>query len=175
MGKVIHGELCKKFKFAHKNQWYMHNPTYGEWDTHSPMGFWYTNRLPNLSQTTRPYNNKFKKRTYKIVDFRVLADHSVKLKESEKENNYLDLARELKKLWNMKVTFIPVVISALGTVTKGLIKGLEDLKITGQVETIQTSTIFTLARILRIVLETWGDLLLLKLQWRTINWKTLKE
>ena len=26
MGKVIHWELCKKFKFDHANKWYMHNP-----------------------------------------------------------------------------------------------------------------------------------------------------
>ena len=32
---------------------------------------------------------------------------------------YLDLARELKKVWNMKVTIIPIVIGGLGTVTKG--------------------------------------------------------
>ena len=25
-GKVIYGELCKKFKFDHMNKWYMHNP-----------------------------------------------------------------------------------------------------------------------------------------------------
>ena len=36
------------------------------------------------------------------------------------------LLRNWKKLWNMKVTFIPTVIDALCTVTKGLIKGLED-------------------------------------------------
>ena len=30
----------------------------------------------------------------------------------------LDLARELKKLWNMKVTIVPIMISAFGTVTK---------------------------------------------------------
>ena len=35
----------------------------------------------------------------------------------------------------MKVTIIPIVIGALGTVTKGLIKGLEDFEITGRVET----------------------------------------
>ena len=33
----------------------------------------------------------------------------------------------MKKLWNMKVTIIPIVIGAFGTVTKGLVKGLEDL------------------------------------------------
>ena len=32
---------------------------------------------------------------------------------------YLDLARKLKKIWNMKVTAIPIVIGALGTVIKG--------------------------------------------------------
>ena len=36
-----------------------------------------------------------------------------------------------KKLWNMKVMFIPVIIGALDTVTEELIKGLGDLKIKG--------------------------------------------
>ena len=40
---------------------------------------------------------------------------------------YLDLARDLKKLWNMQVTIIPIVIGVFGTVTKGLLKGLEEL------------------------------------------------
>ncbi len=89
------------------------------------------------------------------MDFAVPADHRVKLKESEKKDKDLDLARELKKkLWNMKVTIIPIIICALGTVTKGLIKGLEDLEIRGRVETIQTTALLRLARILRRVLET---------------------
>ena len=82
-----------------------------------------------------------KKRSCKIVDFVVLADHRIKLKECEKKDNYLDLARELKKLWNMQVTIIPIVIGAFGTVTKGLLKGLEDLEVGGQVETIQTTAL----------------------------------
>ena len=49
----------------------------------------------------------------------------------------------------MKVTIIPIVIGALGTVTKGL----KDLEITGQVETIQTTALRS-ARILKEVLET---------------------
>ena len=36
----------------------------------------------------------------------------------------------------MKVTVIPVGIDALGTVTKTLVQGLEDLEIGGRVETI---------------------------------------
>ena len=26
VGKVIHWEMCQKFKFDHANKWYMHNP-----------------------------------------------------------------------------------------------------------------------------------------------------
>ena len=109
------------------------------------------------------------KRTCKIVDFAVPADHS-KI-ESEKKDKYLDLSRELKKLWNMKVTFILIVFGALGTVTKGLIKGLEELEIRGRVETIQTTALLRSARILGRVLETWEDLLSLKLQWKIIRWR----
>ena len=54
----------------------------------------------------------------------------------------------------MKVTIIPIVIDAFGTVTKGLLKGLEELEIRGRVETIQTITLLRTARILRRVLET---------------------
>ncbi len=70
----------------------------------------------------------------------------------------------MKKLWNMKVTIIPIVIGAFGTVTKGLLKGLEDLEVGGRVETIQTTALLKTARILRRVLETRGDLLSLNLQ-----------
>ena len=88
------------------------------------MGFWHTNESPNISQTTRPYNNQQKKkRTCKTVNFAVPADYRVKFKENEKKDKYLDLARELKKLWNMKLTMIPIVIGTFGTVIKRIIKG----------------------------------------------------
>ena len=118
------------------------------------MGLWHKDGSPNLDQKTRPNNNQHKKRICKIVDFAVPADHRIKLKECEKKDNYLELARELKKLWNMQVTITPIVIGAFGTVTKGLLKGLEDLKVSGRVETIQTLTLLRTARILRRVLET---------------------
>ena len=59
---------------------------------------------------------------------------------------YLDLARQLKKLSNMKVTVIPMVIGAFGTISKELVKGLEDLEIRG-VETLQTTALLRSARI----------------------------
>ena len=72
-----------------------------------------------------------KERTCKIVDFAVLADHWVKLKECKKWDKYLDLVRELKKLWIMKVAVILIVSCAFVIVTKRLIQGLEGLEIRG--------------------------------------------
>ena len=39
VGKVIHWDMSKKFKFDHMNKWYMHNPaSVLENDTQTPMG-----------------------------------------------------------------------------------------------------------------------------------------
>ena len=43
------------------------------------------------------------------MDFAAPADHRVKFNESEKKDKYLDLASELKQLWNMKVRLILIV------------------------------------------------------------------
>ena len=44
-------------------------------------------------------------------------DHRVKLKESEKRDKYLDLARELKRLSSMKVMVIRIQIGMFATGT----------------------------------------------------------
>ena len=99
------------------------------------------------------------------MDFAVPVDYRVKLNESEKKGKYLNFARELekKKLWNMKVTIIPIIIGTLRTVTKGLVQGLKDLEITVRVETIQTTTVLRSFMILKRILEIQGDLPSLKL------------
>ena len=66
----------------------------------------------NPVQKTTPCVNK-KKRTCYLVNFTVPTDHRVKMKESKKVHKCLKLVRKLKKLWNMKVTVIPNVVSAL--------------------------------------------------------------
>ena len=85
----------------------MHNPApVLENNTH-------THGSPNLGQKTKPNNNQQKKRTCKIVDFTVPTNHRIQLEECEKKDKYLDLARELKKLWNMQGTIIPIVIGCV--------------------------------------------------------------
>ena len=71
------------------------------------------------------------------MDFAGSADQGVKMKEREKEDQFLNLTRELKKLWNMKVIVIPNIIGALVTMSKGLVRELEELEIRGRVEAVR--------------------------------------
>ena len=83
----------------------MHNPApVLENDTQNPLGLWRTDGSPNLGQKTRPYYNQQqqqqKKRICIIVNVAVPSDHRIKLKDYEKKDKYLGLARELKKKTN---------------------------------------------------------------------------
>ena len=132
----------------------MHNPApVLENDTHKLL--WdFDIQTDHLISARRPDLIIINKKICKIVNFAVPADHRIKVKECEKRDKYLDLAKELKKLWSLKMTIIPIGISAFGTVTKGLLKGPEDLEVGSRVATIQTTALLKTARILRRVLET---------------------
>ena len=88
----------------------------------------------------------------------------MKIKRNNKRDKYLNLARKLDKLRNMKMMAIPVVIGALEAILKGLERGLEESEIEGRAETLQSMALLRSARMLRRVLETFRDLLSLKLQ-----------
>ena len=87
-------------------------------------------------------------------DFADAANHWVKIKESEKRDKHSDLARELRKPWNTRMTVIPVIIGTLGTISKGLEKGLKWLEIGGGIVIVQTTAFLRSARIPRRVLGT---------------------
>ena len=97
----------------------MHNPARAQENDSHKLLWDFNIQTDHLIQVKR-------KRICKIIDFDIPADHRINLKEGEKKDKYFDLARELKTLWNMKVTIVPIVIGVLGTETKGLFKGLED-------------------------------------------------
>ena len=134
-----------------------------KWDSGNSLRFWYANRPSNPGQKARPHVNKKKKKR-------------ICHPQSNNERKWKDLAREMKrscqrdeKLWNMKVTMILIVVGALETVSKGLEKILKELEIRRRIDTIQTTTFFRSARIIRKTLEIWEDLLSLKLWWKNVS------
>ena len=65
-----------------------------------------------------------------IVDVAFPDDSRICLKEHEKEEKYIDLAFEIKRLWGLrKVRITPIIIGALGTFSNNPQKYLEDLHI----------------------------------------------
>ena len=131
-------------KRDHKNNWYMQNPE------------------PVLPSDRQPIQNW----TRRIVDFVVSADHRVK-KKSHQRDKYQELGRKLKKLWNIKVTMVPIVVGSLGTSPERLVKGLEYLEIRRQLEIIQTYSIINIGQ---NTVKTPGDLPYLRLQRETISY-----
>ena len=63
------------------------------------------------------------------IDFTIPYDTRVDNKEIEKIEKYLNLARELKKVWNIKVAVVLLVVEALGKPPKALEKRLKTIGI----------------------------------------------
>ena len=92
VGVVIYWELCKKLKYDHSTKWYMHKPeSVLENETHKIL-------LDFEIQTDHiiPARRSDLVIVKKKKEFGVSADHEMKIKENEKKDKYLDLARELK-------------------------------------------------------------------------------
>ena len=116
--------MSKKFKFKHTNKCYMHSPApVLENDTHKLLWDFdiHTDHVISARRSDLMIINKKKKkkrkkekRTCKIVDFAVPANHRIKLKECEKKDKYLYLARELKNYgtWNLRLYQLWLVLLA---------------------------------------------------------------
>ena len=62
------------------------------------------------------------KKSCQQVDFAVIANHRLEIEESDGFDKNLDLARELKKLWNMKMSMLSIVFGNLGIVPNSVEK-----------------------------------------------------
>ena len=58
-----------------------------------------------------------------------------------KVQNFQDLARELRKLWQVKVKVVPVVVGALATIPKALEKHLKEIGTSVRVELLQKAAL----------------------------------
>ena len=146
--------MCKKNKIQVKEKWYEHEPAPVTENEECKILWDFNVQTDHVIEARRPdmiIIDKVKK-LCQIVDFAVPYDTKVNTKEVEKIEKYQDLARELRKLWNMKVSIIPVIVGALETTPK-IFKRMEDIGIKTRILELQKTTIIHCARILRKVLE----------------------
>ena len=138
---LIYWELCKRLKFDPTNKLYKHKSECSKNEMHKIL--W---RIE--IQMDHPILTKrsdlvliIKKRMCQLVDFTIHADLRITMKEREKMDKYWDLARELKKQWNMKMMVLSIVISALRIELKALEKRLGELEVRGRIKSIQITVL----------------------------------
>ena len=157
VGTVIHWHLCKQLEFNHAGKRSEHKPesvlendkSQLLWDFEVQTDHHNEARRPDLILVGKERN------TCQIVDFAIPGDHRVEMKEKEKREKYQDLARELQVLWNRKLSVILIVFGDLGTVPKSLRTRLLQIGIQTKIETMQTTVLLDMARIIRKVLDCW--------------------
>ena len=156
IAKLVHWKLCEKYSLKKEEKWYEHVPE-GSEENEKVKLIWDMNiQCDNVIEARRPdliIVDKIMKACI-IIDVAVPGDSRVHTKENEKIEKYQELKRELKRIWSLrKVTVVPVVVGALGCVSKRFNKWMEILGIEVSVGLMQKSALLGTARIIRKVME----------------------
>ena len=136
--------MRKRLKFDYVDKLYKHKPEFVSknenlkilWKFEIKTGHQFLNRKSYLV-----LNKKKKKK--ELANYWILPSQQVivEIKENKNLLKFVDLVRELEKLWNIKVTVIPIVVGTLQTVYKGLEKRLGELATRRKIETIQNTVV----------------------------------
>jgi hypothetical protein len=87
-----------------------------------------------------------------LIDVAIPGDRNVIKKGTEKILKYKNLIIEVQRMWNGKVTVIPVIIGATGTISKSLRQYLSNIPGKHKREELQKKAILCTAHTLRKVL-----------------------
>ena len=150
IGRHIHWEICEANRIHLKPKQYDHQPEAVIendlckilWDFTIQADYFITARGPDMILIDIEHHE------CQIIDFTILHETRVDDKEVEKIEKYLDLARELKKMWNMKVKVVPLVLGALGTHAEALEKRLKAMSIETKITELQKTLLTHTSRIL---------------------------
>ena len=137
VGRVIHWELFKEYGVECSDKWYEHSAKSIDENEEVKLLWDFTIQTDREIHHRRPD----------------IVIQKKKAKETEKYEKYQDLASEIKRIWKSRTKVVPVVVGALGSVSKNLAGHLEQLGIKDRTRTMQKSALFGSAHSLRKVLE----------------------
>ena len=158
MGKRVYWEVCGNLGLSRSKLWYEEVPDGVRKSDNGNIEVWWDQKVitPTKFDANRPdmviidRNN----RKWWLVDFSVPYDPNAARKEKEKVEKYKDLAAEVARMHKVSVEVVPIVVGALGVVTKDLTRWLKKIGVGDVVGGLQTSAIIGTAAILRKVLRT---------------------
>ena len=140
VAKKVHWDLCKKNKLDCEEKWYAHMPE-GVVENEEVKLLWDVNiQCDNAIEARRPEIVVVDKKEQKgiIIDIAVPDDVRVGEKELKKVEKYQELKSEIGRLWKLKhVEIVPVVIGALGSVTKDIERWIRKLGIAYNIGVMQ--------------------------------------
>ena len=152
---AVHWGLCQKYGIPSTEQWYKHRAE-AVVETQQVKLLWdFTIQTDHVIEHRRPDIVVLEKQAKRalIIDIAVPGDCRVDEKEKEKMERYEELAREIRRLWEVHTKVIPVVVGALGVVPDGLEQHLKTLDIEAKPDLLQKIALLGTARILRRVLD----------------------
>ena len=159
VARILHWSICKKYGLENSVVSYRHEITEENkivenddvkvlWDFFVQTSRKLDHYRPDLVVIHK------RSKTCHIIDVACPFDTRIKTKEQDKIDRYQDLKHEILKCWKgevKKASVIPVVIGALGGVTKNLKRHLKHIGAADEFETIQKTCLLGSARILRKV------------------------
>ena len=96
---------------------------------------------------------KEKEKIRTLIDVAIPADRNVVQKEAEKKLKYKSLCIEIQRMWNLKCTFIPIIIGATGIVTRSLRKNLEAVPGKHSIDSLQKTAVIGTSHLISKALQ----------------------
>jgi len=155
VAKKVHWSLCKKYNIETTQQWWKHKPDDVTENDKVKILWDFSIRTDNKIQANKPDLVVVDKanKTLLIIDVACPLDINIGNKERDKILKYQDLKTELQRLWKLKGKVVPVVIGALGAVTKHHKKHVQSIHDTIKTDDLQKVTLLGTSKILREVLS----------------------
>jgi hypothetical protein len=123
----VHFNICKETGVQlDKKQWYEHVPKSVETSQGGKVIILWNQQVqtdrtcPNTKPDIIIRDNE--KGTYLLIDIAISGNRNVVKKEAEKILKYKDLTIEIQRMWKVKTSVIPVIIGAIGTISKSFRK-----------------------------------------------------
>ena len=131
VARIIHWELCRLYELDRTDKPFEHQ-TSSVLEMDRTKVLWDFNiQCDHVIEARRPDIVILEKeeKVCKTTDIAIPADTRAAEKEREKVEKYQGLKREIARIWSMrKLEVIPVVVGAVGTITKNLTNGLRKLQ-----------------------------------------------
>ena len=154
----VYWELCGRYGLKRSETWYDEVPDPVRVSANGRFEIRWDQKIhtPRAIKHNRPDVVVIDRedRKWTMIDFAVCFDANVERKEVEKMEVYNELATLVRGAHKVKVNIVPIVVGALGVVSKGLEGWLKKLEVGDIIGGLQTTALICTAAILKKVLNT---------------------